>query len=216
MWGETNAKSGGRLTAIISVTYPEGSVCTVTNGDKTYQAKDTSGNALFNVAAGEWTVSCTDGEDTASEDVTAEAGKAAVVELLYQFYIFKEGEGLKNGITKKSGSTSIFSISDNTISQPVNKDNSTIVFSGIDVTDYATMYVDAKTVAGTYSNPSFFGFSSTGAGGDVTTNWSTKLSVSAGSARKVRTLDISNLTGTQYPKAGSNVCGWTIYNWWLE
>lgn len=93
MWGGTNANSGGngKLTAVISVTYPEGSVCTVTNGYKTYKAKDTSGNALFSVAIGDWTVSCTDGEHTASKDVTVEANTAAVVKLYYELILFDAG-----------------------------------------------------------------------------------------------------------------------------
>jgi hypothetical protein len=74
----------GRITAIIAVTYPEGSVCTATDGTKTLRAKDTSGTALFNVTPGEWTVTATDGVETATETVTiTEAGQVEKVTLHY-------------------------------------------------------------------------------------------------------------------------------------
>lgn len=75
---------GGKLYAIIAVTYPEGSTCTCSNGTKTLKARDTSGKALFNVTVGEWTVSCTDGSETASETVSiAAGGQVKAVELSY-------------------------------------------------------------------------------------------------------------------------------------
>ena len=81
-----NMTGGGSdaLLSIIAVTYPEGSICTCTNGTKTLKAKDTSGKALFNVTVGEWTVSCTDGSETASETVSITAeGQVKAVELSY-------------------------------------------------------------------------------------------------------------------------------------
>lgn len=77
-------KGAGRVFSIISVTYPEGSICTCSNGTTTLTAKDTSGKALFNVTVGEWTVSCTDGSETASEPVSiTTAGQVKAVELSY-------------------------------------------------------------------------------------------------------------------------------------
>ena len=70
MVGRTNAGGAGELRSVIAVTYPEGSVCTCSNGTKTLKAKDTSGKALFNVTVGEWTVSCTDGSETAIKTVS--------------------------------------------------------------------------------------------------------------------------------------------------
>lgn len=84
-------RGGGsvKLFAVIGVTYPAGSVCTCTKGTKTYKAKDTSGRALFAVPeVGDWTVSCTDGTDTASKTVTITAeGQAKIVELEYKDYL---------------------------------------------------------------------------------------------------------------------------------
>lgn len=85
---------GVRLFSVIGVTYPAGSVCTCTKGKKTYKAKNTSGLALFAVPeAGEWTVSCTDGTQTASTTVTVTAdGEAVNVKLAYDLRLFDNGD----------------------------------------------------------------------------------------------------------------------------
>lgn len=80
----------GKLFAVIAVTYPEGSVCTCSNGTKTLKARDTSGKALFNVSIGTWTVSCTDGSRTKSTQVSITAdGQNVSVTLKYQFWLFR-------------------------------------------------------------------------------------------------------------------------------
>lgn len=61
---------GGTPYAIISVTYPSGSVCTCTKGSTVLTAEDTSGKFLFNIPeSGTWIVNCTDGVYTVSENV---------------------------------------------------------------------------------------------------------------------------------------------------
>lgn len=83
----------GKLFAVIAVTYPAGSICTCVSGTKTLKARDTSGKALFNVTVGEWTVSCTDGTDTASKAVSITSeGQAVSVELSYRLYLYKNGD----------------------------------------------------------------------------------------------------------------------------
>ena len=87
MVGKTNV-AGARLRAVIAVTYPEGSVCTCSNGTKTLKARDTSGKALFNVFTGTWTGTATDGSKTASKSVTiADAGQAVNVALSFTLYL---------------------------------------------------------------------------------------------------------------------------------
>lgn len=94
MIGKTNAGGGvGKLFAIIAVTYPEGSVCTCSNGTKTLKAKDTSGKALFNVSTGTWTVTATDGNKTkdATVDITTE-GQVESVTLRYELVLYNYGD----------------------------------------------------------------------------------------------------------------------------
>ena len=87
-------RGGVRLFSVIGVTYPAGSVCTCTKGTKTYKAKNTSGLALFAVPeVGDWTVSCTDGTQTASTTVTVTAeGEAVNVKLAYELRLFDNGD----------------------------------------------------------------------------------------------------------------------------
>lgn len=108
-------KGGGEAFAAISVTYPEGSVCTCTQpGQTPLTAGDTSGAWLFLVpAGGEWTIACTNGERTASSTVEITAAQAASIELLYAFYLFDDEKGgavntdITGGFTilKSSGSS---------------------------------------------------------------------------------------------------------------
>lgn len=83
---------GEKLFSIIAVTYPEGSICTCSNGTKTLTAMDTSGKALFNVSTGTWTVSCTDGSETASKTVSiTQEGQSESVTLSYGLVLYSVG-----------------------------------------------------------------------------------------------------------------------------
>ena len=84
---------GGKLFAVIAVTYPEGSICTCSDGTKTMKAKDTSGKALFNVTVGEWTVTATDGSSTTSQAVSITTeGQSESVTLTYELVLFNNGD----------------------------------------------------------------------------------------------------------------------------
>lgn len=81
--------SGGDVYAFIVATYPAGSVCTASSGSTTLTAGDTSGSWVFKIpAAGTWTVTSTDGTDTASAPVVISTeGQSESVTLQY----FPEG-----------------------------------------------------------------------------------------------------------------------------
>lgn len=76
---------GQNSFAVIGVIYPSGSTLTCTNGIVTLTAETTSGNWGFVIpSAGIWTVTATDGTDTASETVAITAeGQFVNVELSY-------------------------------------------------------------------------------------------------------------------------------------
>lgn len=82
---------GGDTYAFVIVTYPAGSTCTATDGTTTLRAPDTSGSWVCKVpSAGTWTVSCTDGSQTASTAVSITAeGQSESVVLSYALYLFK-------------------------------------------------------------------------------------------------------------------------------
>ncbi len=79
--------------AVIAVTYPEGSICTCSNGTKTLRANDTGGAWLFLLPeAGMWTVSCTDGVQTANKNVNiTHQYQAENVTLSYELVIVRDG-----------------------------------------------------------------------------------------------------------------------------
>ena len=81
------------FTATITVTYPAGSTCTCANGSTVLTAPDTSGNYTFTVTnTGDWTVSCTDGTQTASKTVEiTEEGQSKTTSLFYNIYLFYNG-----------------------------------------------------------------------------------------------------------------------------
>lgn len=71
--------------AYIVVTYPAGSTCTVTNGSVQLTAPNTSGSYTFTVPSiGAWSVSCTNGTDSAASTVSITAdGQTKSVTLAY-------------------------------------------------------------------------------------------------------------------------------------
>lgn len=88
--------SSGNVFAFIKVTYPEGSVCTCSNGSKTLTAKDTSGEFIFSIpVAGTWTVSCTNGDKTTQKVVTINnQGESHSVMLAYEYVLYDNGARL--------------------------------------------------------------------------------------------------------------------------
>ncbi len=106
------AGSGGIADAfaVIAVTYPAGSICTCTNGNKLFKAKDTSGQTLFLIpSAGTWTVSCTDGTETAEEVVVvASRYQVAEITLKYHYWLYckgKEFDAITGGWNGYNGSS---------------------------------------------------------------------------------------------------------------
>ena len=80
-----HSRGGTKLFAAIGVTYPAGSAVTCTNGSRTFKAKTTTGQWVFAVPeAGTWTVTATDGTQSASQSLSISAeGQFESVELMY-------------------------------------------------------------------------------------------------------------------------------------
>lgn len=75
----------GFFSATIAVTYPEGSVCTCTDGATTITASDTTGTYTFNISDyGTYTVACTSGTESSNKQVVIDTdGQAETVKLAY-------------------------------------------------------------------------------------------------------------------------------------
>lgn len=156
--------AGGKVFAVIGVTYPSGSVCTCANGSKTLTAKDTSGAAMFTIpSVGEWTVTATsaDGAMTksATVNITAE-GQVATVVLIYEVVLYANGtfdptitrqELITNGKITYGERTIDCTMSGNSVVS-----YSMIAFKEIDLTQFSTIsiqidalsyYKDGSTIA---------------------------------------------------------------------
>ena len=151
--------SGGEnLRSVIAVTYPEGSVCTCTNGTKTLKARDTSGKALFNVTVGEWTVKAEDTAAGKSKSVNVsitEEGHCESVTLRYELMLYDRGDEFKDitggwgsrwpdgsGVVFNSNNMALNGLSGNYygIASPNN---------AIDVTNYSKLVVTVLNAVGT-------------------------------------------------------------------
>ena len=96
--------------AVIGVTYPSGSTCTCTNGNKTLTAKGTGGKAIFVIpSAGTWTVKAVSGSKSTSKmvSITAE-GQSESVELVYEFVLYDNGIMQNGGVVKSIDHESIY------------------------------------------------------------------------------------------------------------
>lgn len=105
--------------AIIGVTYPEGSVCTCSNGSKTLTAKDTSGKALFVIpSAGTWTVTAVSGSKSTSKTVSITAeGQVETVTLMFEMILWEAGSDQNTSLTGgfAANDTNYVTIGDSTV-----------------------------------------------------------------------------------------------------
>ena len=199
---------GGKLFSIIAVTYPEGSVCTCTDGTKTLKAKDTSGKAIFNVpSAGTWTVSCTDGSSTVSKSVTITApGQVESVKLSYALILYDSGDEY----TDITGGWSGFACYSGTSKGTCAKNSSSIYIKSngssgaqsiaaspenkIDITDISTLKVNVTSFNVQSGYRSYFILSSSRNTSSTDNSVATKEITGTGETE----LDISGLSGSYY------------------
>lgn len=135
------------FSATIPVKYPAGSTCTCAKGDRVFTAPDTSGQYDFVVdSAGEWTVSCTNGNKHYSKNVEiTENGQRVEVTLAYILYIFKEGEGQKVPLTAKSNGDRPWTVGTSSINMPwANSDGFVYTTSEVDLRGYDTLNFEMK------------------------------------------------------------------------
>lgn len=89
-------RGGGtsKAYAVIGVSYPEGSVCTCTDGVKTLKLKNTSGQGIFLIPyAATWAVTAVSSNKSTSKTVSITAeGQVKTVTLTYELYLFSGSE----------------------------------------------------------------------------------------------------------------------------
>lgn len=84
--------------AVIGVTYPEGSICTCSNGVETLELDDTIGYGFFLIPEPQtlpeiWTIKITDGTNIKTQNIAiASKGRYITVELFYNFTFYRAGD----------------------------------------------------------------------------------------------------------------------------
>lgn len=220
--------SGGsaKLFAAIGVTYPEGSICTCTKGDKVLTAKNTSGKWVFAIPeTGEWTVKATLGDNSAEvkKNITAEK-QFEEVELGYSLELIKNGVALVNYSTSTA---KVSTESDGALR--IAYDNSSwngtgIWYVTINVTKYSIVHIDGYYSKFNYGN----GVPTVNIAS--TYNGSAKASASLTLSRASHEIDLTSVSGDANGNAvlsirssayNDDTKGWQsspayIYNLWLE
>ncbi len=216
-----------KLYAFIGVTYPEGSTCTCTNGIVTLKTKGTSGSWAFRIPkAGDWTVSCTNGEYTKSETVSITAeGQFATVKLVYELWLYDEGNEFTsvtggwsgNGITRSKTTMKVGS----TWSASSGYDTGTgTVTNTIDFGEYKTLNIGV-TAATSNGYTAYLGIRNA-SGTQIA-----KAELAPATAGTTVTLDISDLyetsgtititaPGTTYVSVGDNYSSVTFDKVWFS
>lgn len=203
-----------KFYGIIGVTYPEGSICTCTNNEKTMKATDTSGKYIFLIPkAGTWVVSCTNGEKTRNfEVVIATEGQAVNLEMAYEVYYYNKGDECKNitggwksvkwhkygsgALTKNEDSIKINANGSYDGSNTNAAGVAAITANKIDVSNIDTLYLNVTSLTtSTTARDALFGLIDTNAGG---TNQYVAAEDITGKGPGNYSLDISSFSGEYY------------------
>lgn len=211
MVGKTNVGSSGKLFAVIAVTYPEGSICTCSDGTKTMKAKDTSGKALFNVPnIGTWTVTARteDGSSTANKTVDiTEAGQVETVSIDYTLWLFRDGNqytdvtgGWEDGtgyIYESNSKTPVTYDTSINLNSQINTDAIAKTVNKIDLTDIASIKFTLTASDSSNNNKKLLAIMANDSGRIATENIAF-IDCGSASVGSVISLDVSGITGKHY------------------
>lgn len=201
--------------AIIGVTYPEGSVCTCSNGSVTLTAKDTTGKALFVIpSAGTWTVKAVKGSKSTSKTVSITAeGQVETVTLMYTLELYNSGNqytDITGGWVLKSNGDTIDDskfASDHVVISPLYPHSIVLATKNkIDLTNISVLKIVAHgylTGDSTTYASGFFGISAnqtpySDGWGSASSDWVAKTNLAKTDAYAVYTLDVSSISGSYY------------------
>ena len=144
--------SGTSFSATISITYPAGSTCTVTNYKKTWTAPNTSGSWTFKAnEVGHYTVKAVSGSKSKEKEVLITTDRQSVsVELSYGMLLYKSGEGaIVQFETAKESNANIKITSDAITTNFTSSQNYqiTCITPKIDLTEFSRLSVIANCTA---------------------------------------------------------------------
>ena len=196
--------SGTSFSATISITYPAGSTCTVTNYKKTWTAPNTTGSWTFKAnEVGHYTVKAVSGSKSTSKTVSITAeGQVETVTLSYELVLFNNGvvsgyawnSSNNNGYGDGKVSNGLIYLYgytwDNNISlQPGWGEIG--ISSAIDLSDYSTLKVRLNKIDSA-DGTAKIQVGTTALGDNTATK---KVTLTAGTTTS---LDISSIAGSKY------------------
>lgn len=218
----------GTFSARINVVYPAGSTCTISNGTKTYTAPSTGGYWECDVdSAGTWTVTATNGPQSASQSVSITAsGQTAGVTLAYDYKIFNAGGAVDySGGWTGLGNQTVIGTDIQCYVDYSWAGCQAFTNAAFDVSNYTKLNVNVSAVSAIRDQASF-GLNrskpNTVMWNDSFTNKDNCAAILAITSTGVKTLDISGLSGNFYFWTGQNGTGWagksgfTIDRIWLS
>lgn len=218
----------GTFSARINVVYPAGSTCTISNGSKTYTAPSTVGYWECDVdSAGTWTVTATNGPQSASQSVSITAsGQTAGVTLTYDYKIFNAGGAADySGGWTGLGNQTVIGTDIQCYVDYSWAGCQAFTNAAFDVSNYTKLNVNVSAVSAIRDQASF-GLNrskpNTVMWNDSFTNKDNCAAILAITSTGVKTLDISGLSGNFYFWTGQNGTGWagksgfTIDRIWLS
>lgn len=224
MTGRTNAGAGSAF-AVIDVTYPEGAICTCTNGVRTMQAKDSSGHWMFLIPrAGDWTVTAESEGTSKSETVTIAESKAYTVDIKFTLTLYDCGLEYPEitgdwAVTSASGEKpnycTIDKYTDYMLFTAYYHSNASFSHSKpIDISEYSTLHILGKFDNKSTGESWNAGVSTSNSGTGF--NASVKMSgIDSGYIQ--RDVDVSQITGDVYFKVYmQNTCQFFVRKIWLE
>lgn len=200
--------SGGKLFAVIAVTYPAGSTCTCANGTKIYTAKDTSGQWIFRIpSAGAWTVTATDGTNTKSQEVsiTAEQQAEKITLAYWNGELYDAGNQYTDvtGGWVRHGTGGTVTFNDDNIYLETLQDYSfgTVdTTNAVDLTDFATLKVTASATNRSYMLGKVIVYTKNTEGKETI---AASASLDSSATETVTSLDVSALSGAYYVRIQS-------------
>lgn len=167
--------SGTSFSATISITYPSGSTCTVSNYKKTWTAPNTTGSWTFKAnEVGYYTVKSVSGSKSKEKDVliTAE-GQVATVTLVYELVLFDGENGGDNtavtgGWLNYASYNASVTVSAEKITMDGGEGYPTAVATknAVDLSEYSTLFMRYKvnSTRGDAADELMFGVATSSAG----------------------------------------------------
>ena len=228
--------SGGDVYAFILVTYPAGSTCTASNGTTTLTAGDTSGSWVFKIPTPAstpetWTVTSTDGGDTASTTVSISSeGQSESVELSYNYYVITNGVIGAVGFSTRTRSDKAATTSAGTGYYQIQATGNGVgvgTNSAVDITTYSTLKIEFDCTSSESSTQFGAGVIAIiptipqSSWSDLNTHITARSTYGGGTGTgKTLSLNVSSYTGNYYliivPGYSSSGAIWRVKNFWLE